>query len=65
MASILLATSQPEYTSNALYLDFKSEEQLLEIIYIFNFNINVLKNQLRSSVSQHNLKIYGNSCCCR
>lgn len=65
MDSTLLATSQPEYTSNATYLDFKSEEQLLEIICIFNFNIIFLKNQFRYTVSQHNLKIYDNSSCCR
>lgn len=55
----------PEYTSNATYLDFKSEEQLLVIICIFNFKILFLEGQFRSTVSQHNLKIYGNSSCCR
>lgn len=65
MASILPATSQPEYTSNAAYLYSKSEEQLLEIICIFNFNIIFLKNQFRSSISQDNLKIYGDSSCCK
>lgn len=51
MACILLATSQPEHTSDTTYLDFKSEEQLLEIMCIFNFNIIFLKNPFRSSVS--------------
>lgn len=50
---------EPEHTSNATYLDFKSEEQLLEIICIFNFDILFLKNQFTSTVSQHNLKMYG------
>lgn len=49
MASVLLATSQPEHTSDATYLDFKSEEQLLEIKCAFNFNIIFLKNHFRSS----------------
>lgn len=46
MVSMLLATSQPEYTSNVTHLDFKSEEQLLEIICIFDFNNSFLKESI-------------------
>lgn len=65
MASMLLATSHPEYTPSATYLDLKSEELLLEIICIFNLDILFLEGQFRSTVSQHNLKIFGNDSCCR